>query len=214
MPHPEIVVLAGVNGAGKSSVAGAILSRAGGTHFDPDAFARELEAAGVAPGVSIGLAWSAGRDGLLKTIQARESFAIETTLGGNTITVLLRQAAASGLPVRALYVGLDSVDRHLARVRARVARGGHDIPEARIRVRWRRSRENLVTLMPDLHELVLWDNSIEHDPTTAFPPSPLRVMRVKEGRILELLPLVDVPSWARPIVEAALAHDQAFRPRA
>lgn len=213
MPHPEIAVLAGVNGAGKSSVAGAILARAGGTHFDPDAFARELEAAGVAPGVSVGQAWSAGRDGLLHAIRARQSFALETTLGGHTITLLLRQAAASGLSVRVLYVGLDSVDRHLARVRTRVAQGGHDIPEARIRERWRRSRENLVTLMPDLHELVLWDNSIEHDPTTAFPPSPWRVMRVKEGRILELLPLADAPSWARPIIEAALALDPSFHPR-
>lgn len=104
MPHPEIAVLAGVNGAGKSSVAGAILARAGGTHFDPDAFARELEAAGVAPGVSVGQAWSAGRDGLLHAIRARQSFALETTLGGHTITLLLRQAAASGLSVRVLYV--------------------------------------------------------------------------------------------------------------
>ncbi len=212
MSHPEIVVLAGVNGAGKSSVAGAILAAAGGSHYDPDAFARELEAVGVAPDLSIGQAWSAGRDGLLHAIRARQSFALETTLGGNTIIALLRQAAASGLSVRVLYVGLDSVDRHLARVHARVARGGHDIPEARVRVRWRRSRENLVTLMPDLSEFLLWDNSTECDPATVPPPSPMQVMRMKAGRISELLPLTDVPSWAGPIVEAALAHDQAFRP--
>lgn len=213
MVPPEIVVLAGVNGAGKSSVAGVILAEAGGTHFDPDAFARELEAAGVAPGVSVAQAWSAGRDRLLEAIRESRSFALETTLGGTTITVLLRQAAARGLPVRLLYVGLDTVDRHIARVSARAARGGHDIPEARIRARWRRSRENLVTLLPDLHELVLWDNSAECDPASGHLPTPLRVMRVSEGSIVELLPLADVPSWAGPIVEASLRQDQSFTPR-
>jgi predicted ABC-type ATPase len=60
----------------------------------------------------------------------------ETTLGGNTIPALLEEAMAVGIEVLVRYVGLDSVDLHIARVRAGVARGGHDIPEGKIRERF------------------------------------------------------------------------------
>src|SRR2546422_5178074 len=50
-------------------------------------------------------------------------------------------------------VGLSSAELHIARVRARVAKGGHDIPEPRIRDRYDRSRLNLIHLMARLTEL-------------------------------------------------------------
>ena len=43
--RPVIYVLAGVNGAGKSSIGGHLLTRSGLTWFNPDQFARELLAA-------------------------------------------------------------------------------------------------------------------------------------------------------------------------
>lgn len=93
--------------------------------------------------------------------------------GGGTIPGLLLEAANVGLPVRIWYVGLASVDLHLERVRARVARGGHPIPEERIRTRYDRSRENLIRLrlLPHVAELKLFDNSRERDPADGSPPS-------------------------------------------
>ena len=44
MTRPVLYVLAGVNGAGKSSVGGHLLERDGLTWFNPDTFARELKA--------------------------------------------------------------------------------------------------------------------------------------------------------------------------
>jgi predicted ABC-type ATPase len=71
--------------------------------------------------------------------------AFETTLGGSTITALPERALAAGIAVRVWrvgYVGLEGLDLHLARVRARVARGGHDIPAERVRARHDQSRLN------------------------------------------------------------------------
>ena len=60
---------------------------------------------------------------------------------------LLAEAAKRGIEVRVFFVGLDSAEAHIERVRQRVDAGGHDIPEADIRRRYRHSLINLVTLL-------------------------------------------------------------------
>ena len=61
MPRPVIYVLAGVNGAGKSSVGGHLLTRAGLGWFNPDQFARELRAAtGISVTEANASAWQEG----------------------------------------------------------------------------------------------------------------------------------------------------------
>ena len=102
------------------------------------------------------------------------------------------------------YVGLDSVERHLARVHARVAAGGHDIPERRIRERYHTSRQNLIRLLPVLSHLRVWDNSGEADPRAAMAPSPVLILETASGRLVRHAPLADIPDWAKPIVAAAL----------
>lgn len=127
-----------------------------------------------------------------------------TTLGGRTVTRRLEEAADSGLRVRVWYVGLASPEKHIERVRARVLRRGNDIPEDRIRSRWTTSRENLVRLLPRLHELALFDNTKEARLDEGEVPPPLRVIHVRARVLLDLAPPDAIPSWARPIVAAAL----------
>src|SRR3989475_10820730 len=103
--------------------------------------------------------WEESRRRLEASISNRENFAFETTLGGRTIARLLHRAAHGGMAVKVWYVALDSADRHVARVKARVARGGHDVPEGRIRERYDRSRANLARLVPKLAALKVYDNS-------------------------------------------------------
>ena len=137
---PRIYVLAGTNGAGKSSIVGAMLIELGVEYFNPDEAAALIADAN--PGIALedaqSAAWQEGKRLLERAIAERFDFAFETTLGGSTITALLEQAIASGIEVRIWYVGLDSVELHIARVRARAAKGGHDIPDERIRERYQR----------------------------------------------------------------------------
>ena len=206
MAAPSIVVLAGTNGAGKSSVAGEALRQAGGEYFNPDEAARRLRERfpHLSTSEANARAWHQGRRLLERAISERLRFAFETTLGGRTLTGLLLKAANVGIPVRVWYVGLASADLHVARVQARVRRGGHAIPEARIRQRFDTSRANLVRLLPHLAELRLFDNSEERDPTVGEQPRPRLILHVKNGRIQTASPLAEVPEWAKPIVMAAI----------
>jgi len=202
----RIYVLAGVNGAGKSSVAGAAFRASGADYYNPDEAARELMAA--KPGLTLteanAEAWQIGRSLLERASREHLTFAFETTLGGNTIPRLIGEAAKSGSEIFIWYVGLEGAELHIERVAARVRGGGHPIPEETIRQRYERSRLNLIQLLPVLAELRVYDNSHPADPDAGDAPAPRLVLHVKAGHILGPADLSRTPSWAKPIVAAAL----------
>lgn len=202
---PCITVLAGTNGAGKSSIAGAMIRHQRGEYFNPDEAARKVRTANPALSQTEAnsAAWKKGRDLLAHAIDARLDFTFETTLGGETITALLERALDAGSEVRIWYAGLATPELHLARVKARVSRGGHDIPEQRIRERYDKSRANLIRLLPRLTELVVFDNSDEADPAAGVAPKPRLIVHMIQGSIAESCDLAAVPQWAKPIVMAA-----------
>ena len=203
---PRIYVLAGTNGAGKSSIGGAMLLEQGVEYFNPDDAAARIREANpqISQEQAQSAAWHEGKRLLERAITERLDYAFETTLGGNTIPALLERAAASGIEVRIWYVGLDSPELHIARVRARVARGGHDVPEERIRQRYARSLLNLLRLMPRLIELRLYDNSREADPHAGAAPEPRLILHLNRGQLARVCDLPSTPAWAKPVVLAAL----------
>lgn len=209
-----IMVFAGTNGAGKSSVIAQYLSGEDATtYYNPDEHARRLRRA--TPGLSATDAnsqgWERGRALLEDAIRDHTNFNFETTLGANTIPTLLREAAESGLMVHMYYVGLESPEMHIRRVASRVQKGGHSIPEDKIRQRYESSPKNLITLWPALHRVVLFDNSADpHDDGTV---EPLRILRMEAGSIVDCFPDEKVPPWAREIVAAARRFDAAVRKR-
>lgn len=210
----SLYVLAGCNGAGKSSVGGAAFRQLGADYFDPDEAARRIAEAnaGRLPAPTLeernAAAWNEGRRLLERAIAERLDFALETTLGGTTIPALLERAAGSGIAVNVWFVGLDDVEAHLRRIRQRVARGGHDIPEAKVRERFDRGRENLLRLLPRLAALRLFDNSVEADPARSLVPAPRLLLDLRAGRVVAPHGfgglLRGTPQWAKPIVAAAL----------
>lgn len=210
----SIYVLAGTNGAGKSSIGGELLRAEGVQFYNPDDAARRLRAAN--PSLSAaeanGLAWQQGATLLQRAIAQKGSFAFETTLGGDTITRLLETAIDAGLQVHVWYAGLASVEQHVQRVKARVARGGHDIPEDTIRRRYVTSRLNLIRLLPRLASLRVYDNSAEGDPARGLKPQPVLVLHSDRGTIVGPADLSEAPAWAKPIVAAAL-NARRRRPR-
>ena len=203
---PCIWVLAGTNGAGKSSIGGAFLRRAGGDYFNPDEVAKRILA--VTPGLTQteanSRAWMEGVRQLEVAIRKRQDYYLETTLGGESISRHLEAALADGIKVRIWYVGLESAELHLARVAARVRKGGHHIPEANIRRRFDHSRVNLIRLIPAVTELLVYDNSTEAEPARGQVPKPRLVLHVESGKILAPADLTSTPDWAKPIVAAAI----------
>lgn len=204
--RPLIWVLAGTNGAGKSSIGGATIAALGNEYFNPDEAARKIRNAnsGISPAEANSAAWDQGKRLLERAMAERKDFAFETTLGGKTIAGLLHQAATAGFEVRIWYAGLATPELHIARVRARVSRGGHDIPEADIRRRYDDGRLHLIELLADLTELRVYDNSEEGDPDSGIAPQPRLVLHWSEGKIAAPADLSSTPDWAKPIVAAAV----------
>ncbi len=203
---PCIYVLAGTNGAGKSSLGGAMFLETGAEYFNPDEAA--LRFCAVDPGMTQeeanSAAWRQGKRLLERAISDRLDFAFETTLGGHTIAALLHRALSEKIEVRIWYVGLASPELHIARVRSRVAAGGHDIPEAKIRERYENSRLNLVDLMPKLTELRVFDNSEEGDPRRGIAPRPRLLLHMNHWKIVDSCELTRTPEWAKPILVTAM----------
>lgn len=199
-------MLAGVNGAGKSSVGGAALEAAGSPFFNPDVVAARVrqERPDLSAEQVNGLAWTVGRQGLEKALADGLTYAFETTLGGASITKLLLDGARAGAQVHLWFAGLATPELHLKRIAARVAAGGHDIPEAKVRERFDASRSNLVKLMPHLASLRVYDNSVEADPRAGKRPQPVLLLHMQAGRVVSHAPLKSIPAWAKPLLAAAL----------
>ncbi len=199
------MVLAGVNGAGKSSIGGNImLRRAGLTWFNPDTYTRILVQGGRSAGEANACAWQHGVNLIDRAVAAGLSHAFETTLGGSTMTQKIA-AAARTHDVLVWFCGLASPEKHIARVAARVVAGGHDIPEAKIRERWIRAPLNLIDLMPKLSELRVFDNSTDAAPGAPVS-NPMLVLHAQDGAVSFPRALEDLertPDWAKPIVKAA-----------
>jgi predicted ABC-type ATPase len=140
--HPQVVVIAGPNGAGKTSAAPALLKDTVGidVFVNADYIAEGLS--GFSPQSA---AFEAGRlmlDRLKDLVEQRKDFAFESTLSGRTGTRFMRWALEGGYHVHILYLWLPSPELAVARVRGRVAAGGHDVPADVIRRRFKRSLYN------------------------------------------------------------------------
>jgi len=92
----DIVVLAGVNGAGKSSIAGAALESRGGAYYNPNEATRAYRALGVGLEEANSRAWKRGREQLERAIREGTGYAFETTLGGRKMTRLRLNAQTKG----------------------------------------------------------------------------------------------------------------------
>lgn len=177
------------------------MEAAGCQFYNPDLMTRELMA--TSPELTLDAAnvaaWNKEVEFLKDAIKNGTAFAFETTLGGKTITSLLHDALKQGALVQMWYCGLDSPERHLARVAARVAAGGHDIPEKKIRERYDSSRRNLIKLIPELTSLRVYDNSAEAPAGGKFEPRLL--FTTAYGRLHGKM-AGPIPDWAKPLAGA------------
>jgi predicted ABC-type ATPase len=156
----RIVVIAGPNGAGKTTFANEFLAREAGVRAFLNA---DLIAWGLSPLDPVSPAGEAGRL-MLREIQVRagrgESFAIETTLSGRAPLRWIRDWRQRGYRITLFYLRLASPELAIARVRARVEQGGHDVPESVVRRRFAKSLSNFAKLYrPLVDRWAVYDNS-------------------------------------------------------
>jgi predicted ABC-type ATPase len=138
----RIFIIAGPNGAGKTTFALEFLPREGGC---PDFINVDLIAAGLSPFDPSRAAIRAARLMLTEIrgrVRQRGSFAFETTLSGQGYAQMIPRWRAADYYVKLIFLNLPTPDLAVARVAARVAQGGHHVPESVIRRRFDRSLRN------------------------------------------------------------------------
>lgn len=188
MKRPSLTFVAGPNGSGKSTLTSGNLDFFSTFPLlDPDALANTIQA-----DAHNSSPLAAGRQVLQKiedNLNARRTFAVETTLSGKVYLQTMLQARALGFNVNLIFVGISDVDINLARVAKRVVLKGHSVPELDIRRRYQRSLDHLVIAAHRADLALIFDNSrpvlenpgghayhlaavIENGSPTWFPPIP------------------------------------------
>jgi predicted ABC-type ATPase len=137
--NPNAYIIAGPNGVGKTTFAREFLPNYANCRIFINA---DLIAAGMSPFDPARAVFRAGRLMLeeIETQAARgEDFGFETTLSGKAHLRVMRALKKRGYEVHIFYLWVPSAELTLARIKERVLRGGHDVPEAVVRRRFGRS---------------------------------------------------------------------------
>jgi len=189
--QPVLVFVAGPNGAGKTTFFDAYLQPLGIPSIDADRIARALREADprAAPDVVDRRAFREAERLRRAFLEARMSFCTETVFSDPVGARLgfLRKARAAGFAVFLVFIGLRDPSLSVARVKQRVARGGHDVPDEKLRARFPRTLANLRAAVPLADEAFLFDNS-SYD----APYRPVAVYR--DGKLVAGHP--PRPPWA------------------
>lgn len=157
---PEVFIIAGPNGVGKTTFAQEFLPN----YADCRNFINaDLIARGVSPFSPEAAAFRAGRL-LLAEVDRRvkrgEDFGFETTLSGRSYLKLIRELKNRAYRVHFYFLWVSDVQVALNRVKERVSKGGHGVPEAVVRRRFERSIRNFIVLYRPLADSwILFDNS-------------------------------------------------------
>lgn len=166
MSTPVLHLLAGPNGAGKSTFVERVLQLA--THL-PFINADHIAAARW-PGDEEAHAYDASQAAATERaalLAARQSFISETVFSHDSKVALVENATAHGYVVD-LHVIVVPVELTVARVAERVRRGGHSVPDRKIRERYQRLWPLVAAARTTAERTTLYDNSTAHDPFRVF----------------------------------------------
>lgn len=191
---PSYTVIAGSNGAGKSTFFDNVtkIDVITGVFVNTDQIAVDLSAIHNASERSID--FQAGRETLKlmrKFFHQQVDVTRETTLSGRESLNSLTHARNAGYKTALVYIGLDSVELAIERVCDRVRKGGHDIPEEAIRRRYTRSLRNAADAWKIADKFYFIDNTTAQGYIPILMKDAGRKLWLSESR----------PGWLQKIVE-------------
>ena len=165
--NPNVYIIGGPNGAGKTTLAKEFLPLYAKCKNFVNA---DLIAQGLAPFAPESVTIKAGRI-LLKELHnlgnQKVDFAFESTLSGKTYIPFIRGLKTRGYTVHIFLLWIPTIDLALARIRERVANGGHDIPAKDVRRRFEKVFSNFLNYYQPLADYwSIIDNSV-------IPPKPI-----------------------------------------
>ncbi|MDE5612683.1 MAG: zeta toxin family protein [Odoribacter sp.] len=191
---PELIVIAGPNGSGKTSVTQKFLHHewADGTvYINPDEVAKERfgDWNSVEAVVSAANYCKEWRERCLKE---KVSFVFETVFSAIDKIDFLLRAKEAGFFIRLFFIATSTPAINATRIAQRVMKGGHDVPIAKIVSRYYKSIENCKVIAPVLDRLYVYDNSVNNEDARLL-------FRLTDGVVAKMY-VNDVPEWARHIL--------------
>lgn len=191
---PVLIVIAGPNGSGKTSVTSKLLHHEwmeDAIYINPDIVAQEkfgdwnsIEA--VMKSVKY---CEALRE---KCLQERHSLIFETVLSVEDKVDFIRRAHEAGFFIRLFFVCTKNPQINAARIAKRVMEGGHDVPIMKIISRYKKSVINCRKASMYADKTYIYDNSIDnHEVTPLF--------RMNFGNLAKQYE-EELPEWAKLVL--------------
>ena len=185
----QLWVLAGGNGAGKTTFYNLYIAKYGIKFVNADLIAKDIDPENT-EGVSYHAATLAAkiREDL---ISQGVSFCFETVFSHESKIDFIAQAKANGYKIILVYIHLFDSSLNEARVKQRVAEGGHDVPTEKIHARIPRTIKNIKTALSIVDEARILDNSSKEDPFR-------QIVVMKSGNFEATVD--PLPEWARDLL--------------
>ncbi len=194
MHRPELIIIAGPNGSGKTSVTQRFLHHewAEGTiYINPDDIAKEKygdwnSREAIISAANYCAQWRE------QCLAEKKSFVFETVMSAEDKIDFIIRAKESGFFIRLFFISTSHPSINASRIARRVMEGGHDVPIPKIVSRYNKSIENCRTIAPVVDRLYVYDNSIDgQDARIQF--------RLTNGELAKMY-VEDVPEWAQIIL--------------
>ncbi len=192
---PVLIVIAGPNGSGKTSVTSKILVHEwmeDSVYINPDIVAQERFGDWNSK-EAIMQAVKYCEDWRERCLTERKSLIFETVLSAQDKIDYIERAKKAGFFVRLFFVCTESPKINASRIAQRVMKGGHDVPITKIISRYQKSISNCKYLATKVDRTYLYDNSIDNAEQQLL-------LRLSDGVIIKKY-VERFPEWARQIIE-------------
>lgn len=191
---PELIIIAGPNGSGKTSVTKKFLHHEwaeGTTYINPDEVANEMfgdwnSIESILKAANYCAEWRE------RCINEKQSFVFETVMSSEDKIDFINRAKKAGFFIRLFFISTDSPTINASRIADRVMKGGHDVPITKIVSRYFKSIKNCMKASMIVDRLYVYDNSIDgEDARIQF--------RLSNGN-LEKVYVENIPEWAQILI--------------